>query len=180
MAPRRNYATSPLRSAWRLLPPSARRYLYTRGYALVAPSIARTPPPARAGLAIAGELSATTGIGEGARIMLRALASLGVQNWAIDVGPPWQPTARADLARLPGLQSGVPLVVHANAPTLPASLLRLPRAFVRASRIIGTGPGSCPRCRGSGRSARGLLMRSGYRRSLPHRRWSGCIPVASG
>ena len=137
MTPGGSYATSSLRSAWRLLPSRARRYLYTRGYALVAPSIARTPLPARAGLAIAGELSATTGIGEGARIMLRALASLGVQNWAIDVGPPWQPTARADLARLPGLQSGVPLVVHANAPTLPASLLRLPRAFIRASRIIG-------------------------------------------
>jgi glycosyltransferase involved in cell wall biosynthesis len=137
MARGRNYTTSPLRSAWRLLPPRTRRYLYTRGYALVAPSIARTPPPARAGLAIAGELSATTGIGEGARIMLRALASLGVQNWAIDVGAPWQSTARTDLARFPGLQSGVPLVVHANAPTLPASLMRLPRAFIRASRIIG-------------------------------------------
>jgi glycosyltransferase involved in cell wall biosynthesis len=69
--------------------------------------------------------------------MLKALELLGVQNWALDVGPAWQPTARTDLARLPGLSSGVPIVVHANAPMLPASLMRLPRAFMRASRIIG-------------------------------------------
>jgi glycosyltransferase involved in cell wall biosynthesis len=35
------------------------------------------------------------------------------------------------------LPGGVPLIVHANAPMLPASLMRLPRAMVHGRRIIG-------------------------------------------
>lgn len=128
---------SHLRSAWRLLPPRSRRYLFTRGTALFAPAIAREPPPARSGLAVAGELSVTTGLGEGARLMLQALTFLGVRNWELDLGPAWRPTTRSVLARLPGLPSGAPLVVHVNAPMLPASLMRLPRAMVRGRRIIG-------------------------------------------
>ena len=128
---------SPLRSAWRLLPPRTRRYLFTRGCAMVAPAIAREPPPARAGLAIAGELSATTGLGEGARVMLRALAILGVRNWEFDVGPAWRPTAKPVLAGFRRSPSSVPLVVHANAPMMPASLMRLPRSMVHGRRIIG-------------------------------------------
>jgi glycosyltransferase involved in cell wall biosynthesis len=133
----RNYTTSPLRSAWRLLPPRTRRYLFARGCALVAPAIARDPPPACEGLAVAGELSAATGLGEGARVMLRALAILGVRNWEFDVGPAWRPASKPALARLPQLPGGVPLVVHANAPMLPGSLMRLPRAMVHGRRIIG-------------------------------------------
>ena len=128
---------SPLRSVWRLLPPRARRYLFTRAHATFAPAIAREPSPARAGIAVAGELSATTGIGEGARVMLQALAVLGVRNWDLDVGPAWRPTARPVLARLPRLPPGVPLIVHANAPMLPAALMRLPRGMVHGRRIIG-------------------------------------------
>ena len=133
----KNYATSPLRSAWRLFPARARNYLFTYGSALVAPAIARDPPLARAGLAVAGELSATTGIGEGARLMVQVLASLRVPTWEIDVGPAWQPTSKPVLARLPRLPNGVPLVVHANAPMLPASLMRLPRTVIHGRRIVG-------------------------------------------
>jgi glycosyltransferase involved in cell wall biosynthesis len=133
----RNYVNSPLRNAWRLLPAHARRYIYTCGCALVAPAITRDPPPAIAGIAVAGELSAATGIGEGARVMLRALELIGVQNWAIDVGPAWQPTTKTVLACLPSLPRGVPLIVHANAPMLPGSLMRLPRTLVHSRRVIG-------------------------------------------
>jgi glycosyltransferase involved in cell wall biosynthesis len=132
-----NYAASSLRRAWRLLPPRTRRHLFTRVCALVAPTIARHPPPACGGLAVAGELSATTGLGEGARLMVRALAILGMRNWELDVGPPWRPTVKPALARLPKLPDGIPLVVHANAPMLPASLMRLPRAMVHGRRVIG-------------------------------------------
>ena len=72
--------------------------------------------------------------------MLRALELIGVQNWAIDVGPAWQPTAKTVLARLPSLPRGVPLIGHANAPMLPGSLMRLPRALVRSRRVIGFWP----------------------------------------
>ena len=131
------YVASPLRRTWRLLPARTRRYLYARGHALFGPTIARDPPPPHDGIAVVGELAIASGLGEGARLMLRALARLGVTNWSIDVGPPWQPAARAVLARVARPPGGVPLVVHANAPALPAALARLPRDVVHGRRIVG-------------------------------------------
>jgi glycosyltransferase involved in cell wall biosynthesis len=43
------------------------------------------------------------------------------------------------------LPGGVPLIVHANAPMLPASLMRLPRAMVDGRRIIGYWAWELPR-----------------------------------
>jgi len=40
-------------------------------------------------------------------------------------------------AGLPAVPPDVPLVLHINAPVLPAALLRLPRALLRGRRIIG-------------------------------------------
>ncbi len=132
----RNNGISPLHKAWRLLPTNARRHLYSSLTALAAPSIARDPPLPRGGIAVVGELSASTGLGESARLMIQALTKLGMRNWELDVGPAWQRAARLPLQRLQ-LPHGVPLVVHANAPVLPVSLLRLPRAMVRQRRIVG-------------------------------------------
>jgi glycosyltransferase involved in cell wall biosynthesis len=127
---------SPLHKAWRFLPTTARRRLFSSLTALAAPAVARDPPPPHGGIAVVGELSASTGLGESARLMIQALTKLGVRHWGVDVGPAWQRAARPPLHR-PQLPHGVPLVVHANAPVLPVSLLRLPRAMVRQRRVIG-------------------------------------------
>jgi glycosyltransferase involved in cell wall biosynthesis len=67
--------------------------------------------------------------------MHAALGTLGVKSWLIDAAP-----------RLPGEKEGapvvmppdgVPLVLHVNAPMLPAALLRLPRGGLRGRRVIG-------------------------------------------
>jgi hypothetical protein len=60
----KNYVASPLRSAWRLLPARTRSYLYTRGFALLGPAIAGDTPSAHGGIAVAGELSVATGLGD--------------------------------------------------------------------------------------------------------------------
>jgi glycosyltransferase involved in cell wall biosynthesis len=106
--------------------------------ALLAPRIDRGLPPARKGLAVAGELSRFSGLGEGARLIRSGLEALGVANWPVDVSA-YLP---ADASRMPtgGCASppaGVPLVIHVNAPLLPLVLLRLPRGFSRGRRIIG-------------------------------------------
>jgi glycosyltransferase involved in cell wall biosynthesis len=59
--------------------------------------------------------------------MLAALEGLGVPAWQVEPGR--KPPA--------GLPPHAPLVLHANAPVLPLSLLRLPRGLVRGRRIIG-------------------------------------------
>jgi len=127
-----------LHRVWRLFPPRQRRRLVTAATALLAPRIDRLPPPARAGLAVAGELSRTSGLGENARLMLLGLRHLGVPHWPIDVGA-LLPGASADLlAAADGKPPpGAPLVLHVNPPLLPLTLLRLRRGLARGRRVIG-------------------------------------------
>jgi glycosyltransferase involved in cell wall biosynthesis len=130
----------PLHRAWRALPPRGRRLLLARGSALLAPRPDQPPPPARGGLAVAGELGRPSGLGEAARLMLAALQKLGLPGWQVNIGPPLlreghdlPPSGRS--GELP--PAGAPLLLHVNAPQLPLALLRLPRGLIRGRRIIG-------------------------------------------
>lgn len=123
---------SPLHRAWRALPPRARRRALVAGTALLAPRPDRAPPPPAGGIAVAGELSRASGLGEVARLMLRGLEALGVPTWAIDTGTA---VAGGGSAAVP--PAGAPLLIHVNAPYLPLALLRAPRALVRRRRVIG-------------------------------------------
>jgi glycosyltransferase involved in cell wall biosynthesis len=122
---------------WRRLPVRQRRSLVTWGSALLAPRIDRVPPLAATGIAIAGEFSRASGLGEGARLLQRGLQQAGVPNWTIDVGsllPAHTPDFPVTSERPP---SGAPLILHVNPPLLPLVLFRLPRYLVRGRRIIG-------------------------------------------
>jgi glycosyltransferase involved in cell wall biosynthesis len=126
---------SPLHRAWRRLPPRARRAALSQAAAALAPRIDRVPPAAAPGLAVAGELSRASGLGEVARLMLRGLAALDVAAWAIDTGTAVAPEAAGAAAR--AVPDGVPLLLHVNAPHVPLALLRLPRALAKGRRVIG-------------------------------------------
>jgi glycosyltransferase involved in cell wall biosynthesis len=104
---------------------------------LLAPAIDRTPPVVADGVAVAGELSRASGLGEAARLIARGLQQAGVPTWTIDVGNllPAHTTDMSAASELP--PPGVPLILHVNAPLLPWVLFRLPRAMVRGRRIIG-------------------------------------------
>lgn len=121
---------------WRLLPARQRRRVIGGMAALLAPRIAHDAPRARVGLAVAGELSRISGLGEGARLMLRALEQLHVTHWALDVSG-HLPAAGGTAAENPLPPDGVPLVSHVNAPLLPWVLLRQPRGLPRGRRMIG-------------------------------------------
>jgi glycosyltransferase involved in cell wall biosynthesis len=125
----------PLHRAWRALPAAQRRAALTRLTALAAPRPDWPPPRARHGLVVGGELGRASGLGEGARLMASACAQLGVPAWTLDCGllPPGEPRAAQTEAPPPG----APLVLHVNAPILPAALLRLPRGLLRGRRVIG-------------------------------------------
>jgi glycosyltransferase involved in cell wall biosynthesis len=132
-----------LHRLWRLLPARQRRRLSGEAAALLAPRIDQPGPPAEGGLVVAGELSRLSGLGEGARLMLRGLEVLGVAAWPVDISshlPAANPAPRGWASDSPPLAApppGAALVVHVNAPLLPFVLLRLPRAVVRGRRIIG-------------------------------------------
>ena len=113
-----------LHRAWRLLPRDARRAALHRAVTVAAPRPDRTPPPAMPGLAIAGELDRPSGLGEGARLLLHALETLGLPTYPIRPGDRPAPP-------------GVPLLVVGTAPSLPLHLLRLGRAHRRGRKIVG-------------------------------------------
>jgi glycosyltransferase involved in cell wall biosynthesis len=84
---------------------------------------------------VLGETTRASGLGEGARLMHAALGTLGVPAWLIDAAPRLPGDAAGAPIVMP--PAGVPLVLHVNAPMLPAALLRLPRGALRGRRIIG-------------------------------------------
>ncbi len=93
---------------------------------------------AREGVIVAGELTRASGLGESARLMLRALNTLKVPSWPLDIAE-LLPAHDADI---PGALAAAPppgaaLVLHVNAPMLPLILARLPRALSRGRRVVG-------------------------------------------
>jgi glycosyltransferase involved in cell wall biosynthesis len=137
--------TPPLRRSlphrlWGGLPPSLRRGALARTTAWLAPHPGPSAEPVLPGLIVTGELTRTSGLGEGARLMARAARELGLPVWTIDLPPPVD--AAPEVACGPeeprgAPDDGVPLVIHVNAPMLPLALLRLPHGLTRHRRIIG-------------------------------------------
>ena len=121
---------------WRYLPTDLRRRAFTVATSRLAPRPDRIPPTGEHGLAIAGEFSQPSGLGEGARLMARATRGLGLPVWSLDVPSPIDRSA-SDSGATEVPPPGAPLVLHVNAPFLPLTLLRLPRGLTRGRRIIG-------------------------------------------
>jgi len=118
---------------WRALPAGPRRQVLASATALLAPKPDRNPPPAANGLAVAGEISRPSGLGEGARHILAALAGMHTPSVALDLG---DPTVRSH-ERLTIPPPGMPLVIYVNAPLMPLALLRMPRRLIKGRRVIG-------------------------------------------
>lgn len=114
---------------WQKLPQEPRRRFFAWATALVAPSISKTYPSRASGIIVAGELSRSSGLGEGARLMVKALRKLNIPCATWDI----------DTRRLEGdaVGAGAPLVIHVNAPMLPSVLLRMPRSLRNGRKVIG-------------------------------------------
>ena len=132
MEPPQKYdSLAPLHRLWRALPAGSRRRALAWGGAALAPRPDKPAPPAGAGLAVAGELTRATGLGEVGRLLLAGLEALGAPHASLEAGL----FGGSRRARLP--PNGMPLLLCINAPLLPAALLRLPRDLLRARRVIG-------------------------------------------
>ena len=125
-----------LHRAWQALPQGARRRALSRVSALLAPRPDWPAPEARHGVVVGGEIGRASGLGEGARLMAAALGGLGVPVWQMQCGllPPGEASGATPL---PAPPPGAPLVLHVNAPSLPAALLRMPRGRLRGRQVVG-------------------------------------------
>ncbi len=137
------FSPHPAHLLWRLLPQVGRRRALAYVTACLAPHPDKLPQLPTHGLAVGGELSRASGLGEGARLMLRGGEKLGLPVWPVDVRAPvgrqvTEVELAASTALLPGAPPpGTPLVMHVNGPMLPLAMLRLGRAMLRHRRIIG-------------------------------------------
>ena len=139
-----SFQPSTLHNLWRLMPSGPRRRMLAEVAALLAPRIANDGSApnsdiAASGIAVAGsELSRNSGLGEGARLILRGLETLGVPTWPIDISRYLPAAAASEAPRGEALPPpGVPLLIHVNAPLLPLVLWRMPKALTRDRRVIG-------------------------------------------
>jgi glycosyltransferase involved in cell wall biosynthesis len=120
----------PLHRLWRGLPAGPRRRFFAQATAWLAPRPDQTPPSVRLGVAVGGEMARASGLGEGARLMEAALRGLGVPVWPFVAG-------RGAGHAMASVPPGVPLVLHVNAPMLPAAFLGLGGRALRGRRIVG-------------------------------------------
>ncbi len=95
-------------------------------------------PPAEpcGGIVVAGELGESSGLGEGARILLAALRRLGVPHAGVAAYPGWRGSARRRRGD-PAWPAQAALLMHVNAPVLPAALIGLGRRAAAGRRVIG-------------------------------------------
>ncbi|WP_408873339.1 glycosyltransferase family 4 protein [Gluconobacter roseus] len=114
---------------WQRLPAESRRRFFAWATALAVPPIRPVKPVSAHGIIVAGEFSRSSGLGEGARLMVRALRDMNIPcaTWDID--------RRALEGDVTG--PGAPLVMHVNAPMLPYAQLFMPRTLRTGRRIIG-------------------------------------------
>lgn len=127
---------------WRVLPQDARRAAVRRAIGLVAPRPDPVAPTGGTRITVAGEIGRASGLGEAARLMVDAIASLGLPVDAIEAGYVAADERRdvpqaSRAAPAGGSGPGELLLLQANPPTLPLALLQLGRRAIRGRRIVG-------------------------------------------
>jgi glycosyltransferase involved in cell wall biosynthesis len=122
---------------WRGLPATLRRRVFANATSWLAQRPSPRIGPATRGLAIAGEMSRASGVGETARLMADVATRMGLPVWTVDLPPPVDGLAEVPVGLSGPVPQGVPLVLHINAPMLPLALLRLGGALTRNRPIIG-------------------------------------------
>ncbi|MBU6448351.1 MAG: glycosyltransferase family 4 protein [Rhodospirillales bacterium] len=114
---------------WRLLPARARRRGLEAVARVLAPCACSPSSSPSYGVAVGGELEATTGLGEAARILLAGVQALGFGGYPVTFG-----AGRAPRGYVP---EAAALLLAVNAPSLPLMLARAKKTLVRR-RVIGS------------------------------------------
>ncbi len=116
--------------AWRALPAAPRRAGLRAVAGMLAPRADKTPPALSDGVVVGGELGATTGLAEAARVTADACAVLGKLRGRVTRG-----VGQAPRGVIP---QNAALILAINAPSLPLMLARADKNFLRGRRVIGS------------------------------------------
>src|SRR5687767_3858234 len=114
---------------WRRIPPGLRRSLLFGTTRIAAPNARMPGPPPAEPIVIVGPISSATGLGEGARLAIRALRDQGLDVRGFDVSPVMlggDPAEPIDPG-LPVTAGPGTIILHVNAPLAPLALLMLGR-----------------------------------------------------
>ncbi len=128
-----------LHKLWRALPREFRRKALYGVIDVIAPRATALSRLRPGPLAIGGQLSTASGLGESARLCLDAVRALGWEAHHVDVSAFF---LRPDLPDpIPGPQAvageGGTLILHVNGPYMPYIAMRLGRKFLAGRRIVG-------------------------------------------
>lgn len=130
-----------LRELAKAMVPSQRaRRLLRRAYLLARVPKATAEANLRPGrIVVAGFLSTASGIGESARLCLRALDALGTAPLALDISPGFgmADTVFSGAVSPTALDDAGTLIIHANGPEFLMALAQLGRRRLRHRRVIG-------------------------------------------
>lgn len=134
---------NPARALWSRLPRRWRREALFGGMALLAPRPAAQPDPAGK-VTVGGFLSAPTGLGEGARRMIRAMRDAGLDPGEADLTAALRQGAQDMPLRRPAPGPGT-IILHVNGFMQPWALAALGRAAAGPKRVIGYWAWELPR-----------------------------------
>lgn len=137
------------RRLWLRLPPDLRRLGHKAIIRLLSPRAAAPPPPPQPGAAVtvAGLLGSVNGLGEGARLCAETLERLGYPVDRINLSAAFGQTPLLDPSAPPPLTDGAggAMIIHLNAPDMPAARLLIGRSRAAGRRVIGYWAWELPR-----------------------------------
>ncbi len=88
---------------------------------------------------IAGLLTSSAGLGQGARLSLQAAQDAGIEVRGLDLCDyfPWHRKLAAQPMVPARADEGGTLILHINPPELPVTILAIGRSFLKSKRIVG-------------------------------------------
>ena len=179
---RTNPGIAILHRAWRAIPHAWRRRALDRAALWLAPGRERHPLEGE-GWIVVGALSASTGLGEAARLAVQALVSLGRRVSVYDVSAAFRQDISVEPPALEPAEAGPGTVLMFVTPPLCAlALWRIPRRILRGKRRIAPGFGNSRRLHPAGAPMRNCSTTSPPRAASPPPRlrarsdirWASC------
>lgn len=122
---------------WRGIPRPVRSRVFNLCTSLLAPKAGAREQGHTGAVTVAGLFSVASGLGAGARRLLRGFQECGIDAHAFDLGPAFRQSNLDWHAPPPPATSEGPLIVHINGQYLPFALLNMPSGLTAKRHIIG-------------------------------------------
>lgn len=127
---------SPLHKLWRALPRPVRTRVFNFCTSILAPKACALEKTRPGAVTVAGLFSVASGLGYGARRLLKGLQDIDIDADSFDLGAAFRQSNIAWQSPQSAAGSG-PLIIHINGRHLPYALLRMPSDLTANRYVIG-------------------------------------------